>query len=75
MKRRVSAGYFYREPCPMRMGKGRSAEHGLGAAYREYSTEYCTGILGYDGSARNSDRVSVDHFPPVLDKAHTVRYG
>ena len=30
-------------------------------------------ILGYDGIARDSDRVSVGHFLPVLDKARTVR--
>ncbi len=32
-------------------------------------------LLGYDGIARDSDRVSVDHFLPVLDKACIVRYG
>lgn len=32
-------------------------------------------LLGYDGIARDSDRVSADHFLPALDKAHFVRNG
>ena len=31
--------------------------------------------LGYDGCARYSARLSMDHFPSVVDKAHIVRYG
>ena len=38
------------------------AEHGLRAAYRALG-------LGYAGIARNSDRVSIDHFLSELDKA------
>lgn len=44
------------------MGKANFAEHGLRAAYRASE-------LGYAGSARNSDRVSIDHFLSELDKA------
>lgn len=51
MKRRVSILSFYREPRLLRRGITRFAEHGLGAAYR---------YLGYDGVARNSDRVSIN---------------
>ncbi len=46
------------------MGKVDFAEHGLRAAYRAFR-------LGYAGIARNSDRVSIDHFlsESELDKA------
>ena len=44
------------------MGKADFAEHGLRAAYRAFR-------LGYAGIARNSDRVSIDHFLSELDKA------
>ena len=44
------------------MGKANLAEHGLRAAYRSFR-------LGYAGIARNSDRVSIDHFLSELDKA------
>ena len=44
------------------MGKVNPAEHGLRAAYRAFK-------LGYAGFARNSDRVSTDHFLSELDKA------
>ena len=52
----------------MRAGEQAAAEHGLGAAYRGEN-------LGYDGCARYSARLSMDHFPSVVDKAHIVRYG
>lgn len=44
------------------MGKVDVTEHGLRAAYRAVR-------LGYDGIARNRDRVSIDHFLSELDKA------
>ncbi len=44
------------------MGKANFAEHGLRAAYQASG-------LGYAGIARNSDRVSIDHFLSELDKA------
>ena len=44
------------------MGKADFAEHGLRAAHRAFG-------LGYAGVARNSDRVSIDHFLSELDKA------
>ena len=44
------------------MGKADFAEHDLRAAYRVFG-------LGYAGIARNSDRVSIDHFLSELDKA------
>ncbi len=50
MKRRVSIFSFYREPRTLRRDITKFAEHGLGASYR---------YLGYDGVARNSDRVSI----------------
>ena len=54
---------FYREPVCAESGQNnKTTEHGLGAAYREGNP------LGYDGIARNSDRVSADHFLPALDK-------
>ncbi len=30
-------------------------------------------LLGYDGIARDSDKVSAVHFPPALEKAYFVR--
>jgi len=44
------------------MGKANFAEYGLRAAYRAFG-------LGYAGIARNSDKVSIDHFLSELDKA------
>ena len=44
------------------MGKVDFTEHGLRAVYRAVR-------LGYAGFARNSDRVSIDHFLSELDKA------
>ena len=44
------------------MGEVDFAEHGLRAAYRALG-------LGYAGNARNSDKVSIDHFLSELDKA------
>ena len=44
------------------MGKANFAEHGLRVAYRAFG-------LGYAGIARNSDKVSIDHFLSELDKA------
>ena len=46
----------------LRMDEADFAEHGLRAAYRAF-------LLGYAGIARNSDRVSTDHFLSELDKA------
>ena len=51
----------------MRVGEQVTSEHGLGAAYRGEN-------LGYDGCARYSARLSMDHFPSVVDEAYTVRY-
>ena len=51
----------------MRVGEQVTSEHGLGAAYRGEN-------LGYDGCARYSARLSMDHFPSVVDKAYIVRY-
>ena len=51
----------------MRAGEQAAAEHGLGAAYRGVN-------LGYDGCARYRARLSMDHFPSVVDKAYIVRY-
>ena len=47
------------------MDEADFAEHGLRAAYRADSFVW----LGYAGFARNSDRVSTDHFLSELDKA------
>ena len=49
----------------LRMDEADFAEHGLRAAYRAGSFVQ----LGYAGVARNSDRVSTDHFLSELDKA------
>ena len=46
------------------MDEADFAEHGLRAAYRAIDIR-----LGYAGIARNSDRVSTDHFLSELDKA------
>lgn len=47
------------------MDEADFAEHGLRAAYRADIPIR----LGYAGVARNSDRVSTDHFLSELDKA------
>lgn len=49
----------------LRMDEADFAEHGLRAAYRANIPIW----LGYAGIARNSDRVSTDHFLSELDKA------
>ena len=48
------------------MGETDFAEHGLRAAYRTAFER-----LGYAGIARNSDKVSADHFLSELDKVRT----
>ena len=64
--RRHSA--FAENPGLLRRGRGWAAEHGLGAAHRR-------AFLGCAGIARDSDRLSADHFPSVADKTRFVRNG
>ena len=44
-------------------------EHGPGAVYRK---QKCS---GYDGFTRYSDRLSADHFLPVVYEACAARHG
>ena len=72
MTRKSTSGrLLQRIPSPemaeLRMGKENLTEHGLRAAHRAWI--FLQGLLGCDGIARNSDRVSIDHFLSELDKA------
>lgn len=62
--------YFYRETRGLaetrwlRAGEVEITEHGLRASYR---------YVGYDGIARNSDRVSMKYFSTIISSVNLIR--
>lgn len=85
MKRRVGSGICHREPGLVRTGTEGTAENGLGAAHRSTELHFTDGrgrkwkvttlCQGCDGFTRYRDRLSMNHFSSVADKAHVVRHG
>lgn len=76
MKRRVSGQICYRESVWVRADTEGTAENGLGAAHRSFEASGYSGRSGQgcDGFTRYSDKLSMNHFSSVVDKAYIVRY-
>jgi len=62
--------HFYREPWLLRMGEVIRLPNMVLELRTEKMIKH---FLGCDGVARDSDRVSAEHFLPALDKVHSAR--